>query len=277
MAIENPMTITLNNGTVIPQVGLGVFQTPDGAVTEEAVIAALKAGYRHIDTAKIYGNEVSVGKAVRESGVAREDVFVTTKLWNEDIRAGRAREAFEESLQRLDLEYIDLYLIHWPAEGWQQAWRDLEELYKEGKVKAIGVSNFKEHHLQELAEFATITPAADQIESSPQFANRDLVEFAKSKGIAVEAWSPLGGTGGTLLAHPTLAAIGERYGKSPAQVVIRWHLQHGVVVLPKSVHAERIEQNFDVFDFVLSDDDMRLIDGLDEGKRVGPDPDHITF
>lgn len=277
MSIENPMMLTLNNGTVIPQIGLGVFQTPDGETTEQAVLAALETGYRHIDTAMIYGNEASVGAAIRESGIAREDIFVTTKLWNNDIRAGRAKEAYQESLDRLGLDYVDLYLVHWPAAGWQQAWKDMEDLYQQGKVKAIGVSNFQRHHLEELAQFATVTPAADQIESSPQFDNRALADYCAAHGIVVEAWSPLGGTGGSLLADPRLAAIGERYGKSPAQVVIRWHVQHGVVVLPKSVHAERIAQNFDVFDFALSDEDMHAIDAMNTGKRNGADPDNFNF
>lgn len=277
MAITNPLMVELNNATVIPQIGLGVFQTPDGEVTEQAVLAALKAGYRHIDTAMIYGNEAAVGAALKQSGIPREDIFVTTKLWNDDIRAGRAKEAYQESLDRLGLDYVDLYLIHWPADGWQQAWKDLEELYKAGKIKAIGVSNFQQHHLQELKSFATVTPAVDQIESSPQFSNQELIDYCKTQGIAVEAWSPLGGTGGNLLGNPALAAMSERYGKSPAQLVIRWHLQRGVVVLPKSVHAQRIKQNFDVFDFALSDADMQAINALDTGKRNGADPDHFDF
>ncbi|MBW3079944.1 aldo/keto reductase [Bifidobacterium saguinibicoloris] len=275
MAIQS--TITLNNGTVIPQVGLGVFQTPDGETTVNAVTAALEAGYRHIDTAMIYGNEASVGEGLRRSGVPRDDVFVTTKLWNDDIRARRGRDAFEESLDRLGLDYVNLYLIHWPADGWNQAWDDLQAIYATGRAKAIGVSNFERHHLEELLAHTDVRPAVDQIESSPQFANRELIDFAHAQGIDVEAWSPLGGTGGDLLADPRLKEIGERYGKSAAQVVIRWHIQRGVVVLPKSTHAERIRQNIDVFDFTLTDADMAAIDAIDTGKRNGADPDHFDF
>ncbi|NEG96931.1 aldo/keto reductase [Bifidobacterium sp. SMB2] len=275
MAIQS--TITLNNGTVIPQVGLGVFQTPDGDTTVNAVQAALEAGYRHIDTAMIYRNETSVGEGIRRSGVPREDIFLTTKLWNDDIRAHRAKDAFQESLDRLGLDYVDLYLIHWPADGWQQAWDDMQEIYASGRAKAIGVSNFHEHHLNDLLANSDVTPAADQIESSPQFPNQPLIDAVQAKGIVAEAWSPLGGTGGSLLGDPALAEIGAKYGKSPAQVVIRWHIQRGVVVLPKSTHAERIRQNLEVFDFTLTDDDMAAVSALNTGKRNGSDPDDFAF
>lgn len=275
MAIQS--TITLNNGMVIPQVGLGVFQTPDGATTVDAVTVALEAGYRHIDTAMIYGNEASVGEGLRRSGVPRGDVFVTTKLWNDDIRAHRGQAAFEESLERLGLDYVDLYLIHWPADGWQQAWDDLQAIYASGRTKAIGVSNFQRHHLEELLANSDVRPAVDQIESSPQFSNQELIDFAHAQGIDVEAWSPLGGTGGNLLSDPRLAAIGAKYGKSPAQVTIRWHIQRGVIVLPKSTHAERIRQNFDVFDFNLTGEDMAAVSAIDTGRRNGADPDTFDF
>ena len=275
MAIQS--TITLNNGTVIPQVGLGVFQTPDGDTTVNAVTVALEAGYRHIDTAMIYRNEASVGEGIRRSGVPRDDIFVTTKLWNDDIRARRGQDAFEESLDRLGLDYVNLYLIHWPADGWQQAWDDLQAIYASGRAKAIGVSNFQRHHLEELLANSDVKPAVDQIESSPQFANQELIDFAHAQGIDVEAWSPLGGTGGNLLADPRLAEIGAKYGKSAAQVVIRWHIQRGVVVLPKSTHAERIRQNLDVFDFNLTDADMAAVSAVDTGRRNGADPDDFDF
>ena len=230
MAIQS--TITLNNGTVIPQIGLGVFRTPDGDTTVNAVQTALENGYRHIDTAMIYRNETSVGEGIRRSGVPRGDLFVTTKLWNDDIRAHRGKEAFQESLDRLGMDYVDLYLIHWPADVWQQAWDDLQEIYASGRAKAIGVSNFQPHHLADLLKNSDVTPAVDQIESSPQFTNQPLVDELSAKGIATEAYSPLGGTGGDLLAIPELAEIGAKYGKSAAQTVIRWHIQRGVVVLP---------------------------------------------
>lgn len=275
MAIQS--TITLNNGTVIPQVGLGVFQTPDGDTTVNAVQTALENGYRHIDTAMIYRNEVSVGEGIRRAGLPRGDSFVTTKLWNDDIRAHRGKDAFQESLDRLGLDYVDLYLIHWPADEWQQAWDDLQEIYASGRAKAIGVSNFQKHHIDELLANSDVLPAVDQIESSPQFTNHELIGQLRSKGIVAEAWSPLGGTGGNLLGSPVLAEIGAKYGKSAAQVVIRWHIQRGVVVLPKSTHAERIKQNFDVFDFNLTSEDMTAITALNTGKRNGADPDNFDF
>lgn len=275
MAIQS--TITLNNGTVIPQVGLGVFQTPDGDTTVNAVQTALENGYRHIDTAMIYRNEASVGEGIRRAGLPRGDFFVTTKLWNDDIRAHRGKDAFQESLDRLGLDYVDLYLIHWPADGWQQAWNDLQEIYASGRAKAIGVSNFQEHHIDELLANSDVLPAVDQIESSPQFTNHELIGQLPSKGIVAEAWSPLGGTGGNLLGSPVLAEIGAKYGKSAAQVVIRWHIQRGVVVLPKSTHAERIKQNFDVFDFNLTSEAMTAITALNTGKRNGADPDNFDF
>lgn len=275
MAIQS--TITLNNGTVIPQVGLGVFQTPDGDTTVNAVQTALENGYRHIDTAMIYRNEASVGEGIRRAGLPRGDFFVTTKLWNDDIRAHRGKDAFQESLDRLGLDYVDLYLIHWPADGWQQAWDDLQEIYASGRAKAIGVSNFQKHHIDELLANSDVLPAVDQIESSPQFTNHELIGQLRSKGIVAEAWSPLGGTGGNLLGSPVLAEIGAKYGKSAAQVVIRWHIQRGVVVLPKSTHAERIKQNFDVFDFNLTSEDMTAITALNTSKRNGADPDNFDF
>ena len=270
--------IKLNNSVTIPQLGLGVFRTQEGEQTENAVSWALESGYTHIDTAMIYGNESSVGNVIARSGVKRRNLFVTTKLWNEDIRQHRAKEAFEESLDRLGMDYVDLYLIHWPADGWQDAWQTMVELYNERRIRAIGVSNFQIHHLEELERLGTgVGPAVDQIESSPQFNNSEVIDYCKSHGIAVEAWSPLGGTGGSLLTNPELAAIGAQYGKSAAQVVIRWHLQRGVIVLPKSTHEQRICQNIDVFDFTLTDDDMKAINALETGKRNGSDPDTFDF
>lgn len=275
MAIQS--TIMLNNGTVIPQVGLGVFQTPDGDTTVNAVQTALENGYRHIDTAMIYHNEASVGEGIRRAGVPRSDFFLTTKLWNDDIRARCGKDAFQESLDRLGVDYVDLYLIHWPADGWQQAWDDLQEIYASGRAKAIGVSNFQKHHIDELLTHSDVVPAVDQVESSPQFTNQELIDQLRAKGIHTEAWSPLGGTGGNLLSNPVLAGIGAKYGKSAAQIVIRWHIQRGIVVLPKSTHAERIKQNFEVFDFNLSVDDMTAISAINTGKRNGADPDNFNF
>ena len=269
--------ITLNNQTVIPQLGLGVYQTRDGQETVDAVRWALEAGYRHIDTAKIYGNEKSVGKAMKESGVPREDIFLTTKLWNEDIRKGRAKEAFEESLEALGTDYVDLYLIHWPADGYEKAWADMEAIYRSGRIKAIGVSNFQRHHLETLEKTASVKPAVNQIESHPYFNNQELIDYCLSQKIDVEVWSPLGGTGGNVLENQTLAGLAEKYHKTPAQIVIRWDIQRGVVVIPKSVHKDRIESNLEVFDFELTQEDMETIAGLNQNKRIGADPDNFNF
>nr|WP_273385529.1 aldo/keto reductase [Bifidobacterium indicum] len=271
-------TLTMNNGVQIPQLGLGVFQTPDGKATSQAVTWALQAGYRHIDTAMIYGNEESVGQGIRDSGLKRRNVFLTTKLWNDDIRSGRAKEAFEESLDRLGTDYVDLYLIHWPAQGWQQAWQDMEELYRQRRVRAIGVCNFQQHHLEELHSISSTKPAVNQIESSPQFVNQELIDYCHGElRIDVEAYSPLGGTGGSVLSDPRLESISRRVGRSPAQVVLRWHIQRGLIVIPKSTHQERIEQNAQVFDFTLDEDDMKAISAMDSGIRAGADPDNFDF
>lgn len=271
--------ITLNNGITMPQLGLGVWQTKDGDEVERAVTAALEVGYRLIDTAAVYGNEIGVGNALKASGVAREELFVTTKLWNSDQGADKARAAFEASLEKLQLDYIDLYLIHWPmpAKGlYLETWRVLEQLYTEGKIRAIGVCNFQPAQLDDLLQHAAITPAINQIELHPRFPQIELRDYCRERGIQVESWSPIGGSKSNLLYDETLVAIGKKYGKSPAQVVIRWHIQSGLVVIPKSVHTERIQQNIDVFDFELSSEDMAAINRLETGIRVGPDPNTIN-
>ena len=269
--------VTLNNGIKMPTLGFGVFQAPDGKQTEDAVKWALEAGYRHIDTAMIYGNEGSVGKAMEESGVPREEIFLTTKLWNEDIRRGNTLQAFEDSLEKLRTEYLDLYLIHWPADGYEKAWTEMEKIYATGRVKAIGVSNFQPHHLEVLEKNSSLCPAVNQIESNPYFNNQDVIDHCNSKGISVTVWSPLGGTGGNILEDEVLRELSEKYNKASAQIVIRWHLQRNVVVIPKSLHQNRIIENFNVFDFTLSPEDMERINQLNRNTRSGADPDHFDF
>lgn len=266
-------TITLNNGVQIPQLGFGVWQVPDDEA-ERAVTVALEAGYRSIDTAKLYFNEEGVGRAIKASGIPRDDLFVTTKLWNDEHDYDTALRAFDASLARLGLEVLDLYLIHWPVpkqDKYPDAWRALEKLYVDGRVRAIGVSNFTETHLRRLFESGGVVPALNQVELSPQLAQAPLRAFHAEHGIATEAWSPLG-SGKGLLDEPLLGRIAVKHGRTPAQVVIRWHLQVGNVVIPKSVTPSRIVENFQVFDFSLDDDDLADIATLDSGRRTGPDP-----
>lgn len=270
-------TITLNNGVKIPQLGLGVWKASD-AEAEFAVKSAIDSGYRLIDTATIYGNEVGVGRAIAASGVAREELFVTTKLWNGDQGYDQTIRAFDKSLAALGLEYVDLYLIHWPTPMYSKyvdTWKAFEKLYADGRIKAIGVSNFKPHHLQELMSQTEIVPAVNQIELHPRFTQAETRAFCAQHDIKIESWSPIGGAAGAgnVLDEPVLASIGEKYGKSPAQVILRWHIQLGLIVIPKSVHEERIKQNIDVFDFELSAQDMAQIATLDTETRQGPDPD----
>lgn len=270
-------TTTLNNGVEIPQLGFGVFQIPEEETTA-AVTAALEAGYRHIDTAAIYGNEAGVGRALATSGIPREELFVTTKLWNTEQGYDSALRAFDASLAALGLDYIDLYLIHWPCprkDKYVETWRAFEKLYSDGVVRAIGVSNFHPHHLRRLFQETTTVPALNQIELHPYLVQAELREFNAQNGIATEAWSPLA-RGGDLLKDPVITRIAEKYGKTPAQVVIRWHLALGNIVIPKSVTPSRIKENFDVFDFELTDEDKAAIAALDKGTRFGPDPATFT-
>ncbi|NLR90923.1 aldo/keto reductase [Flammeovirga sp. SR4] len=263
----------LNDGNKIPSLGFGTFLSKNDEV-KEAVLAALNAGYRHIDTAMIYENEEGVGEAIKASGISREDLFITTKLWNEDIRNGNIEEALKASLKRLQLDYIDLYLIHWPAKGYTKAWDEMIKLQKSGLIKSIGVSNFNPHHLQDL-EASGVVPVVNQIECHPKLQQNDLKTYCEVRNILVQAWGPLMQAG--LFKDETLNQIGEKYGKSSAQVMLRWHLQRGVNALPKSVTPSRIEANFDIFDFELSEDDMLKIAEMNEHKRVGPDPETFDF
>lgn len=277
--MEQP-SVTLNNGAIMPQIGLGVWQARNGNEVEAAVAAALSAGYRLIDTASAYGNEEGVGRAIEQSGVNRADLFITTKLWNADQGYERTLAAFDTSLDRLGLDYIDLYLIHWPMpahDTYVETWRALEKLYTDGRVRSIGVSNFTPDHLKKLLKTATVVPAVNQIELHPQFPQRKTREFCKSVGIAVESYSPLGGSKSALLTHPLLLSLGEKYHKSTAQVVLRWHVQQGLIVIPKSIHPERIASNIDIFDFELSDEDMYSLATLATGKRIGIDPETANF
>lgn len=266
----------LNNGLDMPWLGFGVFKIKDGQEVENAVRQALEIGYRSIDTAAVYGNERGVGKALRESGIPREEIFLTTKVWNDDLRAKRTGEAFEESLQRLGTEYVDLYLIHWPVKGYyHEAWQVLEEIYQSGRAKAIGVSNFMVYHLEDLLRHSQIVPAVNQAEFHPRLVQPGLLRFCQDHKIQVEAWSPL--MRGQIADEPRIQELAAKYHKTPAQVVLRWDLQHEVVTIPKSTHADRIAENAQIFDFELSREDMNALDALDEGKRTGPDPNNFDF
>ncbi len=273
-------TTTLHNGVTMPWFGLGVFKVEEGPELVEAVKAAMKHGYRSVDTAAIYGNEEGVGQGIREglreAGISREDLFVTSKVWNADLGYESTIAAYEASLQKLGLDYLDLYLIHWPVEGkFKEAWRALETLYKEGKVKAIGVSNFQIHHLEELMKDAEIKPMINQVEYHPRLTQKELQSFCRDNGIQLEAWSPL--MQGQLLDQEVLKDIAGKHGKSVAQVILRWDLQNGVVTIPKSTKEHRIVENAAVFDFELTKEDMERIDSLNQNHRVGPDPDNFDF
>ncbi|MDR1360122.1 MAG: aldo/keto reductase [Deltaproteobacteria bacterium] len=263
----------------MPFVGLGVWMAKNDE-TVQAVKWALQAGYRHIDTASIYKNEAAVGQGVKESGLPREQVFLTTKLWNDDMRNGRQMEAFEDSLRALGTDYVDLYLLHWAVQDvYIPSWKILEEIYAQGRAKAIGVCNFQQHHLVRLLDAATVKPVINQFECHPYLTQEPLIAFCEKQGIACEAWGPLGGRGAPLASNPELAAIGENYGKSAAQVILRWNLQRGVRFLPKSVHQERILANSQLFDFTLSAADMQAIGALNQNKRLNLslDPDKVTW
>jgi diketogulonate reductase-like aldo/keto reductase len=267
---------TLHNGVKMPWFGLGVFKVQDGDEVVQSVKAALKAGYKSIDTAAVYKNEEGVGLAIKEAGVPREELFVTTKVWNSDQGYESAIQAFETSLEKLGLEYIDLYLIHWPVKGkYKETWKALETLYKEKKVRAIGVSNFHIHHLEDLLQDAEIKPMVNQVELHPMLNQSELREFCKKQEIQIEAWSPL--AQGELLENAALKEIAAKYSKSAAQVILRWDLQNEIVTIPKSVKEHRIIENADIFDFELSAEDMDKINGLNENRRVGPDPDNFNF
>jgi 2,5-diketo-D-gluconate reductase A len=274
-------SIDLNDGATIPQLGFGVFQIPP-AETEAAVRVALETGYRHIDTAEMYGNEREVGAAVRATGLVRSDVFITSKLNNGFHEPDAARQAFAETLEALGSDYVDLFLIHWPLPtlyggDFVSTWKTLEEFKQDGRARSIGVSNFQVGHLERLAAEADVVPAVNQIELHPYFQNREVDEYGKAHGIVTEAWSPI--AQGQVLVDPTLTEIAERLGRTVAQVVLRWHIQHGNVVFPKSVTPKRVRENFQLFDFELGADDVAAIDDLDRGEagRNGPNPETFAY
>ncbi|MEK3740773.1 MULTISPECIES: aldo/keto reductase [Paenibacillus] len=273
-------TTTLHNGVNMPWLGLGVFKVEEGAELIQAIKSAIKHGYRSIDTAAIYENETGVGQAIQEAlqenNLSREELFVTSKVWTADMGYEETIAAYETSLAKLGLEYLDLYLIHWPVKGkYKESWRALETLYKEGRVKAIGVSNFQIHHLEDVLKDAEIKPMVNQVELHPYLNQQELLDFCKEQGIQLEAWSPL--MQGQLFDQPVLKKIAAKHGKSVAQVIVRWDLQRGIITIPKSTKEHRIIENVDVFDFNLSDEDMTLINSLNQDQRVGPDPDHFDF
>ena len=287
--IKNKVLFTLNNGVEIPAIGLGVFQSsPEDTV--EAVKVAINNGYRLIDTAAVYMNEEQVGEAIKATGIKREDIFVTTKLWLDDFGYDSALKGIETSLKKLQMDYADLYLIHWPIPAkfdiTLESYRAMEKMLADGLVRAIGVSNFKEKHLETLMDRFEVVPALNQVELHPFLAQKGLLDFHKKHGILTQAWSPIGGSKRYWakdpnaiqdpLKLPYIVELGEKYGKSPAQIILRWHIQNGVSAIPKSVHENRIKENFDVFDFELSADEIAGIDALDTGERGGPDPDEMN-
>jgi len=268
--------VTLNNGVAMPQLGFGVWQVPDRRAAR-AVATALEAGYSSIDTAAVYGNEKGTGKALAASGLPREELFVTTKLWNTDQGYDAALRALDASLGRLRLDYVDLYLVHWPQpalDAYQETWRAFEKIVADGRARAVGVSNFQPAHLERLIGGSSVVPAVNQIELHPRLPQAELRRLHAHHGIATEAWSPLG-QGKGLLDNPLIASVAARHGRTPAQVVLRWHLQLGNVVIPKSVTPDRIRENIDVFGFELTQADMTELAGLDDGTRLGPHPDRV--
>ncbi|MGB3144293.1 MAG: aldo/keto reductase [Maribacter sp.] len=269
-------TFELHNGVHMPYLGLGTYQADNDQEVIDAVKSALQIGYRHIDTASAYKNEVGVGQGIRESGVPRKDIFVTSKVWNSDQGYESTLKAFNESLKRLELDYLDLYLIHWPVAGkYKETWKALEHLYAEKKIRAIGVSNFLKHHLEDVLEDCKVVPMVNQMEFHPFLVQQDLIDFCAENTIQYESWSPF--MQGKVFDLDICNDLAKKYGKSVAQVILRWNLQKGVVAIPKSVHKNRIQTNADIFDFELSKADIAFLDGLEKGERTGPDPDNFDF
>ncbi len=269
-------TTTLHNGVEMPTLGLGVWKMENNDEVKTAVQAAIDAGYKAIDTAAAYKNEEGVGAAIKDSSTPREDLFITSKVWNDDQGYESTLKAFEDTVTKLGVDTLDLYLIHWPVEGkYKETWKAMEKLYKDGRIRAIGVSNFHPAHLEDLMKDAEIKPMVNQVEFHPLLNQQELRDYCNQHSIQLEAWSPL--AQGKLLDNDVVKQIADQHGKSTAQVIIRWDLEHEVVTIPKSSNPERIKQNFDVFDFELTKDDIRAIDELNQNERMGPDPDHFDF
>ncbi len=266
---------TLANGVEIPALGYGTYKVEDGNQAVESVKTALATGYRHIDTASFYGNEESIGEAVRQSGIPRNEVFVVSKVWNTEQGYEKTINSFETSLKKMKFDYLDLFLVHWPKEISGETWRALEKLYREGKIRAIGVSNFMVHHLENLLKTAEIMPMVNQIEFHPQLMQKGVLDYCKEKNIIVEAWAPL--MRGRIFDIPLLKELSEKYNRTISQIVLRWDLQMGVVTLPKTVNPNRIAENMNIFDFELSQEDMQKICDLNTEERIGADPDKIDF
>ncbi|MDO6809212.1 aldo/keto reductase [Zobellia galactanivorans] len=271
-------TFALNNGVEIPYLGLGTYLADNDQDVVDAVKTALNLGYRHIDTAAIYKNEEGVGKGIRQSNVAREEVFLVSKVWNADQGYESTLKAFEASLERLGVEYLDLYLIHWPVAGkYKDTWRAMEKLYREKRIRAIGVSNFLRHHLEDLLETAEIVPMVNQMEFHPYLVQQDLIDFCNDKGVQYESWSPFMHGKVFDAKSDVFDGLTGKYNKSIAQIILRYNLQKGIVAIPKSIHENRIKSNADIFDFELTHSDINYLDSLDKGERTGPDPDNFDF
>lgn len=266
----------LHNGVKMPWFGLGVYKVEDGKEIENSIHSAFEAGYRSIDTAAFYQNEAGVGQAVRDSGIQREELFITTKVWNDRQGYESTLQAFDESRKKLGLDYVDLYLIHWPVKGkYLDTWRALEKLYKDGYVRAIGVCNFQVHHLQDILTNFEIKPMVNQVEFHPRLTQREVLSFCRENKIQLEAWAPL--MRGRLMDNPVIVKLAEKYSKKPSQIILRWDLDTEVVTIPKSIHADRIKENADIFDFQLEESDIEEINALNQNERTGPDPDNFNF